>query len=79
MGENLWRIEITYFLSSCLWNPNYTTYSTAEKYAIVIFSSHFSKLIYQLTEAALQVFLGKVFWKYAANLSEYTHAEVRFQ
>ena len=38
----------------------------AKKYVIVIFSSwskrifsHFSKLISQLTEAALQVFLGK--------------------
>ena len=26
-----------------------------------------------------EVFLKKVFWKYAANLQENTHAEVRFQ
>ena len=26
-----------------------------------------------------EVFLSKVFWKYAANLQENTHAEVRFQ
>ena len=25
-----------------------------------------------------EVFLGKVFWKYAANLQETTHAKVRF-
>ena len=36
-----------------------------------------SKIISQLTEAALQVLLGKVFWKYAANLKENTHAKVR--
>ena len=42
------------------------TYSTAKKHVIVIFSSwskhifsHFSKLISQLTEAAVQMFLGK--------------------
>ena len=33
-----------------------------------------------LLEAAIQrCFLEKVFWKYAANLQENTHAEVRFQ
>ena len=32
------------------------------------------------TEAALKrCFWEKVFWKYAANLQENTHAEVRFQ
>ena len=32
------------------------------------------------TEAATQrCFLKKVFWKYAANLQEDAHAEVRFQ
>ena len=42
------------------------SYCKIKKYVIIIFSawskrifSHFSKLIFQLTEAALQVFLGK--------------------
>ena len=34
----------------------------------------------QYSEAATQrCFKEKVFWKYAANLQENTHAEVRFQ
>ena len=31
MVEKLWRIEIVYFLPSCLWDLNYNTYSLAEK------------------------------------------------
>ena len=26
-----------------------------------------------------EVFIGKVFWKYAANVQENTHAKMRFQ
>ena len=37
VGKNLWRIEITYFLSTCLWDPNYN-YSMAKKLLTVIFS-----------------------------------------
>ena len=67
VGEKLRRTEIAYFLSSCLWEILIIiTCSTAKKYVIVIFFSwskpifsHFSKLISQLTEAALHVFLGK--------------------
>ena len=39
-----------------------------------------NKMFLQYSEAATQrCFKEKVFWKYAANLQENTHAEVRFQ
>ena len=37
-------------------------------------------VLYQITEADTQrCSLEKVFWKYAANLQENTHAEVRYE
>ena len=58
------------------------TYYTAKKHVIVIFSS-WSKHIFSNFSKSLnsrkQLFLGKVFWKYATNLKENTHTEVRFQ
>ena len=87
MVEKLWRIEIVYFLPSCLWDlVIIITYSSAKKYVMLIFSSrskrifsHCSKLISQLTEAAFHVFLGKGILKICRNLKENTHAEVQFQ
>ena len=60
VGKKLWRIEIVYFCQVACTILIIITCSTAKKYVIVVFlswskrlSSHFSKLISQLTEAAL--------------------------
>ena len=71
MGEKLSRIEIAYFLSSCLWhlNYNYLLYgkevrevrqrsTRSSSWSTRIFY-HFPKFISQLTKAVLQLFLRK--------------------
>ena len=44
-----------------------------------LFSSHDSDIIAMDRSNRLEVFLRKVFWKYAAHLQGNTHAEVWFQ
>ena len=44
-----------------------------------LFSSYDSDIIAMNRSNRLEVFLRKVFWKYAAHLQGNTHAEVWFQ
>ena len=50
----------------------------------ILISKNFGFLLFTFFQSSVQtqpseVLLGKVFWKYAANLPENTHAEVWFQ